>query len=143
MLLICGGLSLRSVVEAARVDPGSEPEGAVVCRFAPHLQGYSRDQVEDFYRQLEERVSRLAGVERVAFADRLPLSFALSLESVAAEGRGASDPREWPSAHTALISPGYFEAMGVPILKGRGFTRLDARDSDSVVVVNQHLAATL
>ena len=140
MLLICAGLSLRSMWNAHRIDPGFDPSSVVAARFTPTLQGYTPDQAEEFYRQLEGRVGAVAGMHSVAFADRVPLSFEINIEQAIGEDREGVPTDEWPSVDASAVGPGYFETMRIPLLRGRGFTERDDAGTTPVVVVNQTLA---
>jgi putative ABC transport system permease protein len=143
MLLVCAGLSLRSVVNAHRVDPGFDPTGVVVATFAPHLQGYTPDETEDFYRRLADRVRRFPGVRSAGFTSHLPLSLEVHIAGVAVEGRDTAPPEEWSEVDMAEVGPGFFETMRIPLVRGRTFTKRDTKDAARVAVVNETLAASL
>ena len=140
VLLIGAGLSLRSMLNAHRVDPGFEPRGLLEASLAPSLQGYDATRAEQFYRQLAERVAALPGVASVATASALPLSFDFNIDAVSAEGQEPSDRKDWPEVDTAQVGPGFFETMRIPILRGRGFDDRDRPGAAPVAIVNQTLA---
>jgi predicted permease len=150
VLLVAGGLSLRSLWRARDLDLGYRPEGAVVATFAPHLQGYGPERTDRFYRDLLARVRALPGVVAAGLTSHLPMSFELRFDTVEAAGAGGG---EGDSMHvdSALAGPGHFAAMGIPVLRGRDFeddpgTPLAPGTGPGrarVVVVNDALAARL
>lgn len=142
VLLVCAGLSIRSLAAAQRVDPGFEVDGAVVARFAPTLQGYTDENALAFYHRLTERLEAQAGVEHVTTASHLPLTLNISSERVAGADT-ALEANEWPFADTAAVGPDYFRTMGISVLRGRAFTSVDREDSPGVAVVNERLASVL
>ncbi|HEY7680418.1 MAG TPA: FtsX-like permease family protein, partial [Terriglobia bacterium] len=143
ILLICAALSLRSLQNARRIDPGFEPRGLVTAQTDPALLGYTPVQGAEFYREFRARVQSLPGVESAAYASHLPLSFSVRIDSVAGDNGRAAPEREWPSADSASVGPGYFAAMRIPIARGREFAESDTKDRPQVVVVNETLAARL
>ena len=149
VLLVAGGLCLRSLSRTRDLDLGYQPRGAVVATFAPHLQGYDREQADRFYRCLLARVRTLSGVEAAGLTSHLPLSFELRFDTVhAAEAGGDGDSMRVDSAR---VGPGYFAAMAIPMLRGRDFEADPAAPPGAGaepgrargVVVNDSLAARL
>lgn len=144
LLLICGGLSLRSMRNAHRVDPGFEPAGLAVARYVPTDRDMTAEQHEEFYRALKLRTEALPGVRSAAFTTNTPLSvLEYSIEFVAAEGHDSAPPEDWPQADTIAVGPGYFETLRLPLAHGRGFDERDTQDSRRLAVVNETLAGTL
>jgi len=141
LLLICAGLSVRSARNAHSIDPGFNPAGVATAQFSPSLQGYDRARTEDFYRRLAERLEGQPGVRSVSYAASLPLTFEIRIEGVAAEGKDAAPTEEWPVVDVGDVAPGYFETLGIPVLRGRGFSEHDTADAPGVAVVNETLAA--
>jgi len=137
VLLIGGSLLLRSFVRLLQVPLGFRPEGAVIVRTffdrARYPDPLKREAVQ---KELLSRLSTLPGVTSVAAASHLPLSdirqIGFRLETA------AQDNYHW--AENSLVSPGYFQAMGIPRLRGRVFTEQDGRNSPYVAVINETLA---
>ncbi len=140
VLLIAAGLSLRSVVNAQRIDPGFDPEGVVVARLNPQLQGYDATETRAVLERLETAIGALPGVRAVSWTDLLPLSMSVHTEGAVPEAKWATDEDDWPEVDTATVGPGYFEVLGIETLRGRGFTDRDRASSVPVVVVNDELA---
>jgi putative ABC transport system permease protein len=140
LLLVTGaGLLVRSYMALRQVDPGFRFENGTVLRM--NLPGAAYPKAADlfaFYDQLEERLQSLPGVETITMTDALPLTGTGYTTDYIAEGRP-------PGAYGTEVAhrrarPGYFEAMHVPILRGRPLTEPDREDTEPVVVINKVLA---
>jgi hypothetical protein len=105
--------------------------------------GRSKDQVTAFYRETIRRISELPGVDRVAVGTLVPWrdagAFGLGFQ-FSAEGHVRAPGEEDQRARFRTVSPGFFAALGVPIIAGRDFNDADRRTSEPVVVVSQTLA---
>jgi putative ABC transport system permease protein len=138
VLLISGGLLLRSFVHLLETPSGFDPRGTLVVHasFDPvrYPQGARRNVVQ---RELLERFSHVPGITGVAAASHLPLSderqIGIRLE------HAAPDDFHW--AANSLVSPGYFGTMGIPLLQGRDFSEYDRPDGVPVAVVSQAFVA--
>jgi predicted permease len=134
ILLIAGGLLLRSFAHLVETPSGFDPMGTQVVRTnfdrARYPQSVRRHVVQ---RELLERFSHLPGITAVAAASHLPLSderqIGIRLE------HAAPDDFHW--AANSVVSPGYFKTMGIPLLRGRDFNEEDQPDSMPVAVVSQ------
>jgi len=134
VLSIMTGLLVRSFIHVLRTPSGFNPQGTFVIRTlftrARYPDPARRAAVQE---QMLARLATLPGVAQAAIASHLPLSderqIGFHLEHAAA---GDS---HW--ADNSLISPGYFRAMGISLLKGRDFTWQDRRDSTPVAIVNE------
>ncbi len=145
VLLVCAGLLGRSFVRMLEVNPGFRPDHMVTmwmnftsANYAP--KGRSTQVLE----QLLPRVTALPGVEGVAVSNDLPLEgddTTTGLSEV--EGRAPYQRGQQPLTGIHAINPGYFQAMGIPLLRGREFSASDNANSTPVVVINQKLAETL
>ena len=139
VLLVCAGLFLRNLKVATTVDKGFLSDNLYIAEVDPELQGYSRARSEDFFRRLTERLSAAPGVRAVGLGDRAPLGIASSDRSVEIPGY-APGPDEFMSILYGTVAPGYFEALGIPIVRGRGFTAQDDSAAPPALVVNQAFA---
>jgi len=139
LLLVCSGLSLRSMLNAHNIDPGFDPDGIVVAQLSPHLQGYSPAATRTLYDQLVEELRALPGVRTATAASHLPLTFEIRVESSVPEGDSRPQD-EWDDVDASIVSPGYFDTMEIPLLRGRVFTDGDTESSPRVAVINQQLA---
>ncbi|MBI3406353.1 MAG: ABC transporter permease [Acidobacteria bacterium] len=139
VLLIGAGLSVRSMRNAHNMNPGFNSAGIAMAEFHPRLRGYTNEQSMQFYRQMEERIRALPGVQNVAYASHLPLTFNINIESVAPEGKDVGRDRDWPDVDSATVGVNYFATMSVPILQGREFNEKDTPEAPRVVIVNETL----
>ncbi len=143
VLLICAGLALRSMGNAQNIDPGFDPEGLVVANFSPERQGYSEEQSQEFYRQMQQRLVDRPEITAVAFAGHLPLTLNISSNAVTSEHQATVPVEEWPAADLSYVTPEYFSTMGIPLLRGRLISDWDTVDAPPVVVINETLASHL
>lgn len=141
VLLIGAGLLIRSFLRLAAVSPGFEPEKTLTMRMTLFGSAYRTDQkVVDFTQQILERVRRLPQVRAAGTIHFLPLSGLLSATGFWVDGRPTPQHGDEPVAVTLVITPGYFSAMGVPLIRGRTFTERDRDGAPLTVIVNQALA---
>ncbi|MCP4664327.1 MAG: ABC transporter permease [bacterium] len=139
ILLIAAGMVLRSLDNARHIDVGFEPAQQVIASVDLNLQGYSEADGREFFRALRERVAALPGVVEVGFAEVIPLSMHNQQNSAVPSGYEVPDDSETPLFDYNLVGPGYFAAMGIPILRGRGFETADA-EGRPVTIVNEAMA---
>jgi predicted permease len=139
LLLISSGLFLRGLQAATSVDAGFEAENLLLATVDPGLQGYDRERSEVFYRELEAGLKTLPGVQAVGLARSVPLSLNSSDRGVSIPGYEPA-PNEGMSIRYTMVTPGYFAAMGIPVLAGRPFGVEDTRDGTPVITVNQKFA---
>lgn len=140
VLLIGAGLLIRSFLVAAHAPPGFRTDRLLALDLAlPHARYPETHQQEAFFRALEERLAALPGVLAVSEVSHLPLSGQDTNGSFRIEGR------EWPEgerplADKRLAGVGYFRLMGIPILRGRGFTEEDVAGAPQALVVSDSFA---
>jgi predicted permease len=140
--LVCSGLFLRSLQNAKAFDPGFDRSAALLVSLDVFPNGYTRDAGRRFYAQLLERVSALPGVRGATLARRPPLMQRGARGTYINEIEGYQ-----PSADERLgslfdtVGPGYFTAMGIPLVAGRDFTPADRDGSPRVVVINERMAS--
>jgi putative ABC transport system permease protein len=139
VLLISAGLFLRNLQTATQIDKGFISDNLLLADVDPGLQGYSRARTEDFYRQLTERLEASPSVKSVSYTNTQQLSLGGSDWGVTIPGYTPA-PDENMSIYVATVTPGYFETMGIPMLKGRGFTPQDDSAAARVIVINQRFA---
>ena len=137
VLLIAGGLLLRSFARLVTSPFGFNPQNAFVVRTVFDRVRYPEPIKRDgIQKQMLDRLSHLPGIDAVAEASHLPLSdsrqIGFRLEHAAAD--------DFHVAENSLVSWGYFRAMGISLLAGRDFTPGDRRDTLPVAIVNQALS---
>jgi predicted permease len=134
--LVGAGLFLRSLEATRKTDPGFETKHLLSVAFDLDLQGYNQEKGANFFRQVRERIASLPGVAAVSHATAGPLGFSI-LRSVFLEGGNEND-RTLIQVNT--IGPGFFDAMRIPIVRGRAITEDDKAGGPKVAVVNETMA---
>ncbi len=141
VLLIGAGLLMRSFVRLQNVDPGFDPQNVVAMRTSLPDEKYAEDkQVVGFYRQAIERIRRLPNVKQAGAIHVLPWTGENSGRYFHPEGKPLPKAGEEATYNYRIVTPGYFETMSIPILKGRDFTFEDTAQSAGVVIVNEAMA---
>ena len=144
MVLVCGGLFIKSFRKAQTMDPGFNNPNGLIVSVDPQLVGYDEDQARNFYRQLLARTRSLPGVEAASFARLLPLG-----DSSSSNGPILKECETLPRGKAGrniminAVTPGYFETMQIAFVEGRDFDDRDQPKSQHVVVVNQRMADML
>lgn len=128
ILLVGGGLMLKSFVRLVKVDPGFNPHQVLRLDLALPEPKYSEPQKQRaFYDELLVRVRNLPGVESVAATNLTPLNPADNWAGFALEGRPDPPAGDHQQARMRVVSSDYFETLRIPLKKGRFFTDADAR----------------
>src|ERR1039457_2417292 len=138
--LVGAGLFVRSFRNIRAINPGFDASNVLFARFFVETTGYTGDQIEQFALRLKERLLAAPAVETVAYTDFVPLSVTAGpWAHLAIEGYTPVEG-EATNVNFALISPGYFATMRIPLLEGRDFTARDQPKSELVMIVNQTFA---
>jgi predicted permease len=141
MLLIGATLLIRSFGNLNRLDPGFDPHGLLTLRLSLPPVDYPGDSdVVRFYQDVGEEVRRLPGVEQAGFVRVLPLADEIGDAGMAIEGKPVTPGEPRRSADWQVVTPGYFEAMRIPLVRGRFFDRTDTPEGLQVIAINQTLA---
>jgi predicted permease len=136
------GLLLRSFVTLLAVDPGFRAENLLTLQIQLPPRINTPDARRAFYAELFDRIEAVPGVVESGGTTRLPLGSTNVSTRIMVEGRSAA-PGEMPEVELRRAVHDYFNAMGIPILRGRSFTAEDSPASAPVVVVNQTMARRL
>jgi putative ABC transport system permease protein len=142
MLLVCSGLMIRSFIRLQRVNPGFNTNNALAVNISlPGRKYPTEEQYSGFFAQLIEKTSALPGVIAVGASQSLPIQgdYVLSFNI---QGRPPDPPGEDKSTNYYAVTPDYFKAMGIPLLRGRLFTEQDSRNAPRVAVINETMART-
>jgi predicted permease len=139
VLLIGAGLLIRSFVRVLQVDPGFDRRNLLTASLALPENRYPHDKEIEFYQDLLPRLRALPGVTSVSAGWPLPLSTSGMGFSFDIEERPASEG-DRNISRTAIIEPGYFQTLRIPLIRGREFQETDTTKSKAVVVVNQAFA---
>jgi macrolide transport system ATP-binding/permease protein len=136
--LIAAALFLRELRNSQRIDTGFETRGVLVMNFNLLREGYTPERGATFYDQIVERTAALPGVRGAAIAQVPPLAGGFA-RSVFPEGADTTTTgRILVQVNT--VGLGYFQTIGIPLIRGRDFTRADTAQAAKVVVVNQTMA---
>lgn len=136
VLLIGAGLLTETLRNLENQRFGFEPEGRVIVRVNPLLAGYKTEQLPALYRQLEEKLPQIPGVESASFSLYSPMRGDDWSENIYIEGHPAD---ERIGASWDRVGPRYFETIGTRLLRGRTIGDEDAPASRQVAVVNETL----
>ena len=137
VLLVGAGLLLRSFSKLAHVTPGFETDQRLsLTTLLPTPKYDDAARMVDFYDRAAARLRALPGVESVSLTSILPISGNDEIYSIAFEGRPPLPPGQGFSAIYYLVDAGYFQTMGIPIVKGRAFTEQDREGTPRVAIVN-------
>jgi putative ABC transport system permease protein len=139
VLLICGGLFVRSLQNLKAVDPGYTSDQIVSMMIAPIFSGYKPDQQRRLYDRLSERVMSLPGVKSATYTHSLPIG-GPSEGEVEVPG-SQRPPNVKATARFHGMTPHFFDTFGIPLLMGRDFTAEDLVGPPKVVIVNDSFAS--
>jgi predicted permease len=137
VLLVCAGLLTQSLRNLEHQNFGIATANRYVFHFDPAGAGYSIATIRAANEQMEREFSALPGVQSVGLALYSPLEDNNWGEQVYVEGRPAPGPEANNNSSWDRVSPHFFETIGQPMLRGRGFTDQDTATSRMVAVVNQ------
>lgn len=141
LLMVAAALFLRSLGAAAEIDTGFEAREVRTLTFDLSQDGYSDDEGARFVDRLLDRLEGAPRVAAAALSLDLPLDFAQHGNGFFLEGDEPGDPPRGTDFN--VVSAGYFETLGIPLLAGRGFTRGDRAGAPLVVVVSRRFAETV
>lgn len=139
LLLFGAGLFVRSLYNLKATGTGVELDNLVSFQLSASLSGYDVPRGTQFYETLLERLRSAPGVKSAAYASVPILSGNAWDSTTSVEGHRPADGEDM-QAYMNHLSPGYFAAMGIPILEGRDFTPADAQLRSRVAIVNRRFA---
>jgi putative ABC transport system permease protein len=142
MLLIGAGLMIRSFGLLVNVNPGFDPENVLTGRVSLTRAAYENHEERLRYvNQTLERLRNLPGVQSAAFVAPMPFSGGNVSSDFRIEGRPKPEPGQEPDAGNRSVTAQYFQAIGIPLTKGRYFTEQDRRGGDvGAAIINEALA---
>jgi putative ABC transport system permease protein len=141
LMVTCGAGFARSLYNVKHTDLGLRPSHILQFRVAPELNGYDQARSFALFRDLEDRMAALPGVLSLSSAQEPLIDYDDRDSNVTVEG----EPPALAGTRDAMrnaIGPGHFSNLGIPLLKGREFTRADGTQSPKVAIVNQSFAKT-
>jgi predicted permease len=141
ILLIGATLFLRSLQKAQQVDLGLDPENVSLASVDLGLQGYDEAKGKTFYTELLQRVKAVPGVRSVSLARMVPFGSERMSKSIVIDGQSPATSNGGSVQIAAnVVSPHYFETLGIRLLRGRDFNEHDAENSPRVAVINETMA---
>jgi macrolide transport system ATP-binding/permease protein len=141
MLLTASFLMVRGFQHDLLEGSGFAKDHLLMASFDPRLVQYNASQTQQFYKLLAERVRVTPRVQNLALTQNIPLGTD-DFDGVAFVPEGFQMPRDRENFSSTMdtVDEGYFETMGIPILRGRSFRSSDTADSPRVAIVNQQFA---
>jgi putative ABC transport system permease protein len=141
VLLIGAGLLINSFLRLRNIDPGFQASNLLTMKIELPQPKYEEfEKRTAFYTALVQRVQSLAGVRSAAVTTNLPLYRQGNSISVRIEGQPQPAPGQELIVVTRIISPGYFDTMGIPLLSGRQLTDQDTENTPNAVVISETMA---
>jgi putative ABC transport system permease protein len=139
VLLVSCGLLIRALWKVQSTDPGFATEGLLTARASLPVGRYSPTASRaQFYEKVLTEVRALPGVKSAAFTSFLPMIMRGGIWDVKIPGR--EENRAEDKVSMRFITPGYFETMGIPLLKGRDFNSFDTKSAPAALVVSESFA---
>lgn len=140
-LLVGAGLLFQSFLRLSSVETGFVTKNALTMRVTlPQSKYAEREQKTAAYREMEQRIRSSPEIEAAGFVLEIPLAFDRQGTTFLIEGAQRPAQGEEPRTNFTFATPGYFEAMGMPLLKGRAFDEQDSAANQNVVIINSTLA---
>ncbi len=141
IVLIASGLLLNSFWKLMHVNPGFDPSKTVTAQITLVYERYKAEAPRiTFFDELLDRTKSLQGVESAGMISELPLSGQANDTFFTVQERPPANPDDKNDADFRVVGGDYFQAMRIPLLSGRWFTRQDTADAPAVIVINEPLA---
>src|SRR6516225_553624 len=140
VLLAGASTVITTLIELQRMQTGMDTRHVLAIDVPPMTYGKTPQQVVEFYKDAMRRIDALPGVNKTAFGMAVPWRQANGLALQFAADGHPHVPGEDPRAQLRVISPGFFAALGVPIIAGRDFDERDKDTKDPVVIISETLA---
>lgn len=140
LLLIGSGLFLKSFYKAQAIDPGFRTNNLDIVTINPVLAGYDSDRAKQVVRAIVDQISHDSRVAGADVNNWVPL-FGGEGRTIVIDGRDPSDEHNRRFANYSPITPGYFQTMGIQLLRGRNFTDQDAeKNAAPVAIIDETMA---
>jgi putative ABC transport system permease protein len=140
VLLAGASMLITTLIALQRAQTGLDMQHVLAINVPPMSYGKTPEQVADFYKEAMRRIDALPGVNKTAFGMVVPWRDGGIVFQFSADGHVHAPGEEDPQARWRVISPGFFAALGVPILEGRDFNDSDPDSNEPVVIVTETLA---
>ena len=140
VLLVCAGLFVQSGRNAGAIDVGFRTDDLLVLTVDPLAQGYDRAQAHALYRAIVEDLGALPGVRSASWARRAPVSPGSSSGAVFTLDGGTAPEPDQAMVAVNYVDPAFFDTLGIPVIRGRGFREEDAAGNRRVAVISDRAA---
>jgi putative ABC transport system permease protein len=139
VLLAGASMFITTLIKLQRAQTGFDTRHVLAINVPVMSRGKTDQQVSAFYQELVRRIDALPGVSKTAFGSAVPWRTGGLRLQFSADGH-VHTSNEDPRAELRIISPGFFAALGVPVIAGRDFNDLDGQSGEPVVIVSETLA---
>ena len=139
LLVTASLLLLRTLYSLTHVDAGYRAPRVLTANLVLPVNRYDQQTALQFYDRAEAELSAIPGVSVAAIGTTLPLNGFTIGQGFEIVGDPAPDPANQPTAHYQMVTPGYFRALGIPLMRGRAFTARDRAESLQTCIVNEEL----
>jgi predicted permease len=143
MLLAGAGMLLKTLLSLQAARTGFDTRHVLALNVPVISYGRTPEQIQQFYKEAIRRISELPGVDRVAVGTAVPWRdagiFGPGFE-FSADGHSRAPGEDYPRARFRTVSPGFFAALGIPLIAGRDFNDADRHGGEPVVIVSQSIA---
>ena len=143
VLVVGAGLMLRSLWQLYTDDLGFNPAGVLTFRISIPEGRFEQEALAPHYRQIWEAVNAVPGVEQSGGIHLLPLTGSNWNFPYLADDHPVPEGTPRPNANHRVVTPSYFGTLGIPVLRGRGFTDRDTHDAEQVGLINDRMARDL
>jgi len=141
VLVVAAGLLIQTFFHLLSVDPGFNPTRVLTFELSlPGAKYADTDHILALYRNVLERLRAVPGVESAGLVRTVPMGGAADSTGIRIPGKARGDYTAGPFAEYTIVSPGYFSAVGTPLLRGRDFQDSDTADSMQVTVISNAMA---
>jgi macrolide transport system ATP-binding/permease protein len=140
VLLVVAGLFLRSLDKAEKISLGFNPDHILDLSMDVAQIGYKEPRGREVYREMERRIRALPGVASVAEAFTVPMGLVSAGDRLSIENRALEAGEQPPDVNYNAVTPGYFDTIQMPLLRGRTFTDSDSEKAPLVAIINQTMA---
>ena len=137
VLVVSAGLLTRTLFQLLGADGGFNAERVLTFQLPlPTLKYADQDHIVTLFQNVLERLRAMPGVQSAGIGETVPLGGEGESTVIRTPDHPAASQKEMPFANFTIISPGYFSAIGTPLLRGRDFQETDTKDSMPVAIVN-------
>jgi predicted permease len=140
VLMLLTGFIVIGIRRASSADPGFDYRHLYLLSLDPVRDGYDAKRAADYFDKLPQRLARIPGIGAVSVAQTLPAALGGVESLITAKVEIAGGPKALGAIRSDRVGPGFFETLGILVLRGRAFTERDIADGSAVLMVNETMA---